>query len=80
MTAFTLIQKTKTSSTVRCDCCGCLLTTKNKCPLCDMEGLVSPPHMCLKTGKVLTDEHGCSPEEAEIERFMKRLQSDESNR
>jgi hypothetical protein len=45
-----------------CWCCDSPLTTKGQCPLCDMIGLVSPPHYCLKTGHILTDEHGCEPE------------------
>lgn len=27
-----------------------------------MAEMVSPPHICLKTGDILSDEHGCLPE------------------
>lgn len=45
-----------------CWCCDSILTTKGICPICDMPGMMSPPHICLKTGEILSDEHGCEPE------------------
>ena len=42
-----------------CWCCGSLLTTRDDCPVCDWAGLVSPPHVCRRTGSVIDDEHGC---------------------
>lgn len=45
----------------RCFCCGCLLDTRGGCPVCDSKGLVSPPHVCIRSGETLTDEHGCEP-------------------
>lgn len=48
--------------TPRCWCCQSLLATNGRCPICDMAGLVSPPHVCLRRGEVITDEHACEPE------------------
>ena len=45
-----------------CWCCGSLLTTKLDCPICDSPGIMSPPHVCLKNGIVISDEHNCDPE------------------
>jgi len=39
------------------------LMTSGLCALCDLEGgMVSPPHVCIKTGRIITDEHGCEPD------------------
>jgi hypothetical protein len=45
----------------RCWCCASLLTTKGTCPICDMAGLMSPPHACLRSGRIISDEHDCAP-------------------
>lgn len=42
----------------RCACCGMLLDPRDRhCYLCDMPDThkVSPPHICVKTGRILTD-------------------------
>lgn len=52
---------------MRCWCCDSLLTTRNICPLCDMAGMVSPPHVCLKNGFIISDEHDCEPTFSSLE-------------
>ena len=42
-----------------CWCCASLLTTKGDCPICDMAGMMSPPHICLRSGRIIEDEDGC---------------------
>lgn len=44
----------------RCWCCASLLTTKGACPICDMAGMMSPPHICLRSGRVIGDEDDCA--------------------
>ena len=39
-----------------CWCCGSILTTKGACPICDMAGLMSPPHICARSGRLISDE------------------------
>ena len=52
----------------RCWCCADLLDVRGLCPLCDYEGgMVSPPHVCAKSGRLITDEHGCNPDWPTIE-------------
>jgi len=38
-----------------------MLTTTGVCPICDMAGMMSPPHVCPRSGRVISDEHGCEP-------------------
>jgi hypothetical protein len=33
-----------------------------RCSVCDLIGLVSPPHLCLRLGELISDEHDCPPE------------------
>ena len=48
----------------RCFCCESLLRADGYCYLCDSEAVrVSPPHRCIRSGRVISDEHGCEPEE-----------------
>ncbi len=43
-----------------CACCGAQLDDRGSCVFCDVT-LSSPPHACLRTLEVVTDEHGCPP-------------------
>ena len=42
----------------RCWCCQSRMTTRGDCPICDWAGMMSPPHACLRTGRVISDECG----------------------
>ncbi len=53
----------------RCWCCGDLLTTRSTCPTCDMSGVLSPPHVCTRTGRAMPDERGCTVEIAPPHEF-----------
>lgn len=47
----------------RCWCCGGPLTEGGRCDLCDASFVMtSPPHVCLRSGRVISDEHGCDPQ------------------
>lgn len=53
----------------RCWCCGDLTRADGYCFLCDGPDLmVSPPHVCERSDRLLTDEHGCEPEPIEVPR------------
>ena len=62
----------------RCWCCGALLTTRGECPVCDMAGLVSPPHVCARGHRVIGDEHGCAVEIAPPADFHARGEDHET--
>lgn len=49
-----------------CWCCGSVLTTKGTCPICDMAGMMSPPHICLRSGRIISDEHDCQADFTEV--------------
>ena len=53
----------------RCWCCGDLLTARGTCPTCDTSGVVSPPHVCTRTGRSIPDERGCTVEIAPPREF-----------
>jgi hypothetical protein len=42
-----------------CWCCAGPLTTRGECPICDMAGMMSPPHICRRSGRIISDEHDC---------------------
>jgi len=43
-------------TTANCWCCDSVLTTKGVCPICDLPGIISPPHICIKWGEIMGDE------------------------
>ena len=43
---------------VRCWCCDSMLAIGGYCPVCDLAGLMSPPHLCVANGMLITDEYG----------------------
>ena len=51
------------AETLMCWCCAGPLMLNGQCPICDRAGLMSPPHVCLRTARVIGDEHGdeCEP-------------------
>lgn len=50
------------NSLFRCWCCASLLMLNGDCPICDSAGMMSPPHVCRRSNRVIGDEHGCDPE------------------
>lgn len=50
------------NSLFRCWCCASLLMLNGDCPICDSAGMMSPPHVCRRSNRVISDEHGCDPE------------------
>lgn len=49
------------TDSLRCWCCQSMLAP-DLCPVCDMAVLMSPPHACLRSGRVISDEHDCDIE------------------
>jgi len=41
-------------------CCDEQLDARGSCVFCDAT-LSSPPHVCLRSLTVISDEHGCAP-------------------
>ena len=51
-----------------CWCCDSLLREDGFCYLCDgWVQQVSPPHLCIRSGLWISDEHGCEPELPPVE-------------